>query len=159
MTNAKTIDFLGSEIHSRYAKDLEALDLSLIQESETVTAKTQVISNVPSYVPEYEALFGLQINTPLAFFSAPLDYISHAKNLFSFLLIPSLGSMEKLQRESEIIKVFDKQKENKKKKEDKEEQEKKEKERKTLVNLLNCIKKLNTDLALINALRSQYHKG
>src|SRR5438477_4747452 len=92
----KTVDNLGFETSVRYARDRELSDPKMIIESRTVPLQTEVSTTEPFYYSKVEELLSFnRRNTPWAKFMPPKNYQSHQKNIFSFQLIPSMGSYEK----------------------------------------------------------------
>ncbi|MES2272884.1 MAG: DUF5399 family protein [Chlamydiota bacterium] len=165
----RTIDNLGVESSIRYAKDQEMLDTRLIDESRLIPQRT-AISVVKPYVPsEFEQLFTPGKLIPWASFLPPPDFYTYTKPLFSYQLIPSLGSYEKQEADTDKLDnledVLKKPHARKHSKGDQSDQEKEkenqeeEKERKVLVTLLQCIAKLDKSLTLINSRRNQYQRG
>jgi len=163
---SRTIDNLGIETSIRYAKDKEFMDHSLIEESKFIPKQTEVAVTAPYFPSEFEALYSTQVKTaPWADFFEPPVYMSYTKMLFSYQIIPNLGTAEKQQLELEKIKelLLPSVKKRKKRKnivqgvtlEEREE----EKERKALINLLECLGFLDKQLGFINMRRGQYHKG
>ena len=103
----RTIDNLGVESSIRYAKDQEALDTRLIQDSRFIPQKTEV-SVLKPYVPsELEQYFAPGKITIWASFSPPPDYLLQGKPLFSYQLIPSLGSYEKQEADSDKLESLE----------------------------------------------------
>jgi hypothetical protein len=160
---SRTIDNLGMDASVRYAKDKQLYEPQFIEESKLVPQKTEV-SVLKPYIPnEFEQLFSLGKQVPWATFSAPPNYYAQSKPLFSYQLIPSLGSYEKQDANTDKLESLQDalQKPYKKKKEHNEEDEKEEEEeeRQTLLALFQCIQKLDKTLSLINSRRNQYQRG
>ena len=154
----RTIDNMGIETSSRYARDKAALDTKLIEDSRFVPLKTEV-SVVKPYLPtEFEEYLGPNRLTLWASFSPPPDYLAYAKPLFSYQLIPSLGGYEKQEADTDKLEALEDAL-NKPFKQGQQEQQEEERERKTLVNLLQTIGKLDRTLSLINSRRTQYQRG
>ncbi len=153
----RTIDNMGIETSSRYARDKAALDPNLIEESKFIPQKTEV-SVVRPYLPtEFDEYLSPDKLTLWASFSPPPEYSGTGKLLFSYQLIPSLGGYEKQEADSDKLDALEDSL-NKGFKEGRQNQEE-EKERKTLVHLLQTIGKLDKTLSMINARRNQYQKG
>lgn len=163
----RTVDSLGIEVSQRYAKDQALLDTKFLEASRSLSLQTEVSVTKPFVPSEVELLFGLeQRNTPWALFLAPVNFATYSQALFSYQIVPSLGSFEKQQLESEKLSVLDLIKERKKKKRkalppwrEEEEEKEEERERDILKHFLEYLGYLNKDLAFINSRRSQYHKG
>jgi hypothetical protein len=157
-SKARTIDNLGVDTSVRYAQDQKSLDQKFLEDATFASSKSEIISTVPSFPMELEILFGFERKiSAWADFLAPPDYTSLRSSLFSFQLIPGLGTLEKQELKIEKIENFRKRK--KKKKAMTKEEDEEEKEKEVLLKLLLCIKSLEKNLELINARRNQYHKG
>ncbi len=161
----RTIDNLGVESSIRYAKDQEALDTRLIQDSRFIPQKTEV-SVLKPYVPsELEQYFAPGKITIWASFSPPPDYLLQGKPLFSYQLIPSLGSYEKQEADSDKLESLESalgkpfSRKQKKGEDQEKEKEEEERERQILLALLKCIGTLDKTLTLINSRRNQYQRG
>jgi len=156
----RTIDNMGIETSSRYARDKASLDTKLIEESRFIPLKTEV-SVVKPYLPtEFEEYLTFGRLTLWASFGPPPDYLAYAKPLFSYQLIPSLGGYEKQEADTDKLEAL-KDTLNKQGKEgDSQGQEQEEeRERKILMKLLQTIGKLDRTLILINSRRNQYQRG
>lgn len=156
----RTIDNLGVETSSRYARDKATLDTKLIEESRFIPLKTEV-SVVRPYLPtELEEYLMPDKLTIWASFAPPPEFFTQTKPLFSYQLIPSLGGYEKQEADTDKLEALEDTL-NKSFKErgggGQEQQE--EKERKTLLTLLQIIGKLDRALTLVNARRNQYQRG
>ena len=157
-----TVDNLGIATSSRYAQDQARLDRKLIEESRFIPLKTE-ISVLKPYLPtEFEKYLTAGTRTLWACFEPPPEYLGQAKSLFSHQLIPSLGSYEKQELDSDKLEELEDTlnksfKDNQKSSQG--DQQKEEKERKTLAILLQTIGKLDRTLSLINSRRNQYQRG
>lgn len=174
-TTIKTVDNLGFESSNRYARDQETIDPKMISDSRTVPLQTEVTTTQPSFQSKIEELLSFnKRNTPWAKFAPPQNYHSNQKSLFTFQLIPSMGSFEK--QEANLDKISSmKKEEREEEKEEKEEGENKEKRKrataktlelqeeekeiKIVTELLKKIGLLDKFIATINSKRGQYHKG
>jgi hypothetical protein len=157
----RTIDNLGIETSSRYARDKAQLDTKLIEDSRFIPLKTEV-SVVKPYLPtEFEEYLRTGTLTLWAAFEPPPEYLSHGKPLFSYQLIPSLGGYEKQEADSDKLEALEDtlNKSFKEGKRDNQEQQEDDRERKTLLALLQVIGKLDRTLGLINSRRNQYQRG
>ncbi len=103
-------------------------------------------------------------------FSPPPDFYTYAKPLFSYQLIPSLGSYEKQETDTDKLNDMEdvlkkphnrdrSKKEQKGQSDQEKENQEEEKERKVLAALLQCIARLDKSLSLINSRRNQYQRG
>lgn len=156
---SRTIDNLGVETSSRYARDQATLDSKLIEESRFIPQKTE-ISVLKPYLPtEFKHYLSPGGLTLWASFSPPPDYLSYAKALFSYQLIPSLGGYEKQEADTDKLEALEDSL-NKAFKDGKQGQDQEEeRERQILVRLLQTIGKLDRTLTMINARRTQYQRG
>ncbi len=165
----RTIDNLGVDASTRYAEDKRSLDQTLIKESQAIPAQTEIEVTAPSFSSEVEALLHIQrTHVVWAFFAPPPYYFEQRKRLFTYQLIPSMGSEDK--KESQALKILaklksmaeDREKEGKNKRqlyEKEREIEEEEKEKKILTSLLNSIALFDKLIIEINSRRSQYQKG
>lgn len=158
----RTIDNMGVETSSRYARDRSTLDTKLIDDSRFIPHKTEVSVVKPYLATEFEHYFAPKTFSFLASFSSPPEYFAYGKPLFSYQLIPSLGGYEKQEADSDklealkdvIAKSFKEGRQS-----SNQEQQEEERERKTLLSLLQTIGKLDRMLTLINSRRNQYQRG
>jgi hypothetical protein len=159
----RTIDNLGMETSVRYAKDKELLDLRMVEDSRWISPRIEVSVTKP-YVPsEFDQLFSAKPTMQWALFSAPPAFEAYSRALFSYQLIPSLGSTEKQEADTEKLAALEDalHKENQQGKgrdrggRDKHE----EHERKRILALLKCIGQLDKTLVFINSRRNQYQRG
>ncbi|HEX2583270.1 MAG TPA: DUF5399 family protein [Chlamydiales bacterium] len=156
----RTIDNLGMESSVRYAKDKEQLDLRLVEDSKWISKRIEISVTKP-YVPsEFEKLFSAKPTLQWALFSAPPAYEAHTQALFSYQLIPSLGSNEKQEADAEkLIALEESLKKERRPSKDGEEQQEEERKRKRLLAFFKCLEKLDQTLTFINARRNQYQRG
>lgn len=168
----RTIDNLGVEVSTRYAEDQKILDESLIKEAPHIPSQTQIEVTTPYLTPELEIILQLQpSNIPWALFVAPAKYFEQRKMLFTYQLMPSMGSEDK--KESQAVKILAKLKSQAEKREEKPKEEKdkrkryeeereieeEEREKNVLTSLLNTIALFDKIIIEINSRRSQYQKG
>lgn len=157
----RTIDNLGIDASIRYAKDKELFESRFIDESQIVSKRLEIPVAKP-YVPsEFDRLFSLEKTISWASFPSLPESLVFTKSLFTYQLIPSLGTYEQHEEEDQFEALDDalnKQKEAHPDQSDKENQEE-EREKKLIVELLKCIAKIDKSLSLINARRNQYQRG
>lgn len=166
----RTIDNLGVDISTRYAKDQKEFDASLVKEAGRVSTQTQIDVSIPSYTSEWEAIFGMgERKVTWADFFAPPKYAEQKKRLFTHHIMP--GMAEENKKEALLLRIStyelpaekeDKDKEKKENEmawEEEREKEEEEKEKKTLLALLNTIGLLDKLLVDVNARRGQYQRG
>jgi len=162
-TNPKTIDNLGLETSVRWATDQESKDTKIISESRSVPLKTEVAITEPFYSSQIEELFSYnKKNISFAKFQPPKGYHSHQLPLFTYQILPSIGTYEKQEANKEKMVQMKHEKEGKKKhkdQEDDQEDEIKLKEIDCVANMLDKLGILDKYLNVINARRQQYHKG
>jgi hypothetical protein len=160
----RTIDNLGVETSIRYAHDKDQLDVRILDDSRWLPKKLEVSVTTP-YVPsEFDQLFSADRINQWAFFTAPPNYGVQTRTLFSYQLIPSLGTyekqeadMDKLAALKDVLDKHHRQKRDDSQNTDEEEQE--EDERQMLLALFKCIETLDRALTFINARRNQYQRG
>ncbi len=155
-TKPRTIDNMGIETSSRYAKDQAALDTQIIRDSRIVPQKTEVSVLRPYLPSEFESYLSPMQRTLWASFTPPTGYFSSELPLFSYQIVPSLGSSEKLEADADKLEALEEFGQDD---EDQQERQSKERERKILQTLLETIRKLDRTLSLINARRNQYQRG
>jgi len=160
----RTIDNMGIDTSSRYARDKSTLDTKLIEESRFIPIKTEVSVVKPYISTEFEEFLQPSKLTIWASFSPPPETLSYGKPLFSYQLIPSLGGYEKQEADSDKLEALEDTlnkafKDGRGNSQDQQEQQEEERERKTLAHLLQTINKLDRTLTLINSRRNQYQRG
>ncbi|MDE3045960.1 MAG: DUF5399 family protein [Verrucomicrobiota bacterium] len=159
----RTIDNLGIDSSIRYAKDKQLLDPRLIEESKWIPQKTEISVTRPFVPSEFDQLFSFVRTVQWALFASPPNYEAQARALFSYQLIPSLGTYEKQEADNDKLAAIEdalkKRREQRKKQQDDREEQEEEKERQILAALFQCIEKLDRTLTLINAKRNQYQRG
>lgn len=149
---SRTIDQLGVGASSRYAKDQALLDKKLVDESRFIPQKTEVSVVKPYPATEFDDYLG-PTKTSWASFQPPPEHAG--TSLFSFQLVPSLGTYEKQDADTEKLEALEEaiaSSMGSSKQED-------ERERKTVLNLLKTVGQLDRTLEMINARRNQYQRG
>ena len=164
----RTIDNLGVDVSTRYAEDQKTLDQSMVKEARAVSAQTEIEVTTPFLPSELEALLQSQ-NTYISWasFYAPAHYFEQRNRLFTYQLIPAMGSDDK--KESQAQKILAKlrtlekeekgEKDKRKKYEEARALEEEENEKKVLTSLLDTIALYDKLIIDINSRRSQYQKG
>jgi hypothetical protein len=168
----RTIDNLGVEVSTRYAEDQKWLDEKIIKEARAIPLQTQIDVSLPSFASELDILVQSDRTRYVwATFFPPNKYLEQKGRLFSFLVIPSVGSDEKIEALNQKIlaklrAISEKReaekgagKESPDTQFEKKETEEEEKEKKALTLLLETIASLDKFLIDINSRRSQYQKG
>ncbi len=166
-----TIDNLGLPASVRYAKDKKQLDPRLLEESRLVPQKTEISVTKPYLASEFEQQFSVTPKHYFALFQPPPNYFDQGRSLFRHQIIPSLGSVEKQETDTERLTHWTEAKLPTKKKkkgvlrrkekgdQGENEKEEEEKECQRLLVLLQRITQLDKDLGLINSRRNQYQRG
>ncbi len=169
----RTIDNLGVDVSTRYAEDQLWLDEKITKEARAIPSQTAIDVSMPSFSSEVDALLHSEYTQHVwANFFAPNKFLEQKGRLFTFIMIPSLGSEEKKEAQTQKIlaklkSIAAKKKGEKEKGKDKKreawiedkEAEEEEKEKKALTTLLETISLLDKFLIDINSRRSQYQKG
>ena len=100
---SRTIDNLGPDASVRYAQDKELLDARFLEEAKWLGQKLEISVTAP-YVPsEFDQLFSSERLNLWAVFGAPPNYGIQTRTLFSYQLIPSLGTYEKQEADLEKL--------------------------------------------------------
>jgi hypothetical protein len=157
----RTIDNLGIETSKRYAQDRQALDAKLIDESRFIPSKAEISVVTPYIAGDLDEYLLPSTLTLWASFEPPPEYFAHAKALFSYQLIPSLGSAEKQDTDTEKLEALEDtlNKQSGQNHQGNQELQEEEKERKVLLHLLKTIGRLDRTLVMINSRRNQYQRG
>lgn len=171
MVEPKTIDNLGLETSIRWAQDQKYLDKTFTKESPFVSLSTQIDVAEPFYESEFNTLFQMKRYATWAALLAPKSYNLQKMRLFTFQIIPSLGTHEFLSAQMQKIRDgvenskkgrAQRRKEGKGSEylwEDEKEEEEELRASKMLINLLEYLQVLDTILIQINSRRNQYSKG
>lgn len=157
----RTIDNLGIDASIRYAKDKELFEAKYIEESQIVSKRSEIPVSKPYIPSEFDQIFSIGPSLIWASFSPPPEYFSFAKPLFSFQLIPSLGTYEKQEDTDRLQALEDalqRERDSNPDQSDKERQEE-EREKKLIASLIECISRIDKSLSIINARRNQYQRG
>ena len=162
---AKTIADLGIETSTDWAKRIEEHQQTRITdvESRGVASQTSIASTEPSYLSQLAALVGTdQIGVTVALFNELP--IKQKGELFSYQMIPSLGSPDKIE-EIQIPKVkamvqpLPEEAEKPLAWEVEREKREQEQEKTSLLHWFETYLRLNRDLVDIKGRLSEYHKG
>lgn len=173
-STTKTIDNLGMDTYVRYALDQEYLDKNLVKDSRYIPSQTEVDVSSPFYSSEFELMFETtRRNRGWAEFYKPPGYGEKRRAIFTFQILPELGSEEMFQLQS--TKIREKIERDRKKNKDKQDERKKkgqpadfendlefkqeEKESQALLSLIEKICVLDKILMEINSRRNQFQKG
>ena len=164
----RTIDNLGVDVSTRYAEDQKTLDQSMVKEARAVSAQSEIEVTTPFLPSELDALLQSQ-NTYISWasFYAPAHYFEQRNRLFTYQLIPAMGSEDKNESQAQKIlaklKILEKEEKEEKDKRKKYEAaralEEEENEKKVLTSLLDIIALYDKLIIDINSRRSQYQKG
>jgi hypothetical protein len=168
----RTVDNLGLDVSTRYAEDQKILDQSLITGAKQIPSQVEIDVSTPYFPAELIELLGLQpAGITWACFTPPAQYNEQRKRLFTYQIIPSMGSEDK--QEAQVQKILAKIQTHVEQKEKREEavldkrqeyetkriRDEEEKEKKVLTDLLNTIHKFDKLIIDINSRRNQYQKG
>ncbi|MEM7174562.1 MAG: DUF5399 family protein [Chlamydiota bacterium] len=167
MVEPRTIDNLGLEPSVRWAQDQEYLDKAFIQESPFVSQQTRVDVSAPFLVSEFDYLFQVQQRyRHWALFQVPKGFMEQRMRLFTFQVIPSLGSEELQQAKIDKIRQHVEAKKKRRRQSSAltdrdltKEDNRDDNESATLLDLLEYLRLSDQLLESINARRSQYSKG
>lgn len=170
MAPPRTIDNLGVDVSTRYAEDKRTLDESLIKEAPKIPTETAIEVTSPYFPSEMEGLFPSQaVHITWASFPAPAAFFEQRKKLFTFQLIPSMGTEDRQESQAgKILAMITALPEDKRPGEvkDKRQQyeierayEEKERQKKILISLFTTIAQFDKMIIEINSRRTQYQKG
>lgn len=162
---ARTVDNLGVDVSSQYAKTQSELDPKLLKEAKEIHRQSEIDVTIPSK-SEFDLLFDVpRKNTPWAQFSPPDGYNEQRKRLFTHQVIPSLGAPDKIESHERKVMAKFKEKERPQNKEKlldwetEREEEEKEKEKNTLTAFFKALEELNKCMNLVIGKRMQFQKG
>ena len=157
-----TIDNLGIQASVQYAENQKQYDPRLIEESRLIPRKSEVPSVTPYISSEVDPFFTIARETSWALFTPPPNFSIYGENLFSYQIIPSLGTQEEQEADVEKLQHFEeeltKQRKKRAKKQNTDAGEE-EREREALITMFQIVKNLDKVLTLINARRNQYQRG
>ncbi|MCP5510156.1 MAG: DUF5399 family protein [Chlamydiales bacterium] len=166
---AKTVDNLGVEISSRFAKDLESVQTQLISESKTISPKTHIDISTPAFKSAFDTMFDLRRrNKEWAIFHRPSTVHWGNARIFGSHLLPLVRSDEfgLLERERIMARRSTSKKKRLEEKaknaydwEERYEEEEEQKESDILLFFIQAVQELDKSLIEINGRRSQYQKG
>lgn len=160
MTDPKTIDNLGIDVSRNYAYNIEQEKISqeFIKGSKQIGDTFSVSVTTPYINEDLQQYASLTRSTPWAFFTVPPNFLAHQRAIFTFNLIPSLGSFENLFEDVEKMEELSDKEEGKKDKRAMNERDEKQKKER-IIKLLKRLGILDKYLHLINGKRKEYHKG
>ncbi len=163
---ARTIDNLGYDASQRYAFDQKQLDETdkIHKDIRVPITHTQIDVTTPSFNSEIDLLFQTdKKHLAWAEFTAPHGFSTLKNRFFTYEILPSLGIPEENENYTQKILALtgenEENSENKPEWERIKEAEDKAKEKSALLNLFDCILKLNSCMIYLNNKRTQYHKG
>jgi len=148
-TKPLTIDNLPIDASNRYAKDQKELDRGIIEGSKLFQSKPDTTAPATPYFRVEEG-FSVGTLTRWATFTLPSDFAIHAARLYSYLLIPSLGTSDDLQETLDKLEALEKAVP-----QDKTPQY----EYKTVHSLIKLLVDSSRTFDLIKGRCNQYHKG
>jgi hypothetical protein len=104
----RTIDNLGIEASRQYAKNQEALDQRLVEESRYFPSNVE--GGLAPYISaggeESFKIFSIGLPTAWATFSAPENYSVAGSRLFTHQMLPTIGGSEKLQANIDKLDIL-----------------------------------------------------
>jgi hypothetical protein len=154
---ARTIDNLGIDSSTRYAEDRAYYDDSFVKEAR-IPLQAQIDVTLPSYASEFDLLFETDKRySRYATIPAPRGFYEQKRLIFSNLIIPHLGTLDK--RETLLQKLSQMGMGGNANQPYNLEQEKTSFEREALISLLKKLQSLDQTLIDINSKRTQYQKG
>lgn len=155
----RTIDNLGLDASIRYAKDKELFEAGFIEDSKIVSRKTEIPVSSPYIPSEFDQMFYSPRHLIWASFPPPPESLISTNALFSYQLVPSLGTYEQQDDAEQMLEdALQRRRDSKKDQSDKEKQQE-EKEKQLIKDLLACITRIDKTLNLINSRRNQYQRG
>jgi hypothetical protein len=173
---SKTIDNLGIDPSVRYAQDQEYLDRRITKDTSYISSQAQIEVSLPCFSSEFDHIFQTSLrNKEWAAFMNPPGFSEQKKRLFTFQVLPSLGTEETIQIHAQRLKdrLAKEEDKRRKKKKQRDSQEYKqedafeediqfqeaEQESVKLLRLIEIICNLDKILIEINSRRNQYQKG
>ncbi len=142
------ISDLGIDVSNQWARNQASVDMSLVKEA---SSQTEVAVTSPTYRSEFDLLLGdTRCVTTIACFSPPPDFSEQANCFFTYQLMPSLGSEERFNAQTERVHAIAPEEQPTDR-----EAERTTKDKKTILNVLEIIESRNRDLLYINARRPQ----
>jgi hypothetical protein len=168
-SRSKTIDNLGIDLSIRYAKDQEYLDKTFIKEVIAIPEQTRIDASLPCFSSEFESMFQTSLrNKDWASFLTPPGFKDQKRGLFSFQIVPSLGTEDTQQLHADRIRSrLNRDRENRKKKQQEEKEafeediefKEEEKESEIILRLIELISNLDRILIEIHGRKNQFQKG
>jgi len=156
----RTIDNLGIETSSRYAKDREIFDKRLIEESRFIPTKAEVSVLKPYAPASFSEYLSPAVLTLWASFEPPPELLMTGRAFFTHSLIPSLGGSEKQEADADKLEALeDTLNKGFKGGRDQEDSQEEERERQVLLTLMQMLGKLDRVLEMVNSRRNQYQRG
>jgi hypothetical protein len=155
----RTIDNLGIDASIRYAKDKELFEARFIEDSKIVSRKTEIPVSSPYIPSDFDQMFSSTRHLIWASFSPPPESLVSTNALFSYQLIPSLGTYEEHDDAEQLLEDALQKRRDAKKGQSEKEKQQEEKEKQLIKDLLSCITRIDKTLSLINSRRNQYQRG
>lgn len=166
MSDFKTIDNLGMDISSHYARSRGEMSEELIKESSIASSSAKIDVTKPAFKSEYDTILGTrQRYQGWALFPLPKDLERLSRRAFTNHLLPSIRTDEFGLLEADRIRAHNEKKQKAKKRktsydyEEAIEDEEAEKESNTLMDFIAEFQQLDKNLIAINGRRNQYQKG
>lgn len=136
---SRTIDNIGIDTSSRYARDQATLSQKVISDSRLVPLGTDTSVITPYRPSEFQEYLAPELTNWASFPSPP-----QAHPLFIYQVVPSLGNPEEKRDRLEATETSTLEE---------------DKQKKTLVRFLKTVDDLDRILSKIDACRNQYHRG
>ena len=166
MADFKTIDNLGVDISSQYARTQGETKEDLIKESGIASISAKIDVTKPAYRSEYDMILGTrQRYKGWALFPFPSNIAASSLRVFTSHLLPAIRADEFGLLEMDRLRAHqEKKRKDKKTKtsynyEETIEDEEEEKESSTLMGFIEEVQQLDKNLIAINGRRNQYQKG
>jgi hypothetical protein len=145
---AKTIDNLGIDDSTRYAQDQAAFDQKLVKEAR-VSLQARIDVTQVAYTSELDDLLELEKrHASWSQFNAPEGFYEQKGRLFTTLVVPSIGSLEKREAQMEKLQAMEMSGNGNF-----------AYEKQIVLNLLKNLQTIDESLIDINDNRAQYQKG
>lgn len=157
----RTIDDLGIDAYSRYARDQAIYDKTFSDESNVISKKAAIPVSKPNAPSEFEQHYSVQETASWAFFAPPTHALSFASSLFTYRMMPSLESADETEDHDPIQALEDalKRKRESKKDHSDEDIQQEESEKQIITQFLERVKEIDQSIELISSRRNQYQRG
>jgi hypothetical protein len=144
MSDAKTVDNLGLDVHQNYIDKTRLLsdeEVQKIYQTPNIASRAEVLTTAPKY-SEIDLLWGAAESQP-SFFAEPPNFVL-ATDVFTYKTIPSV-EIEEIKQKLDSLK--------------KEKESDVEKKRAILTNFASRLNIIDKNLELIKRKQDEFHKG